>query len=39
MKHVIPQTGALYADKGYCDKNAKADASKHNLYPCAMKKE
>jgi hypothetical protein len=22
MKHVIPENGAVYADKGYCDKNA-----------------
>jgi hypothetical protein len=22
MKHVIPNSGAIYADKGYCDKNA-----------------
>ena len=21
MKHVIPNSGAVYADKGYCDKN------------------
>ena len=30
MKHVIPNTGAIYADKGYCDKNAKAAAAKKN---------
>ena len=38
MKHVTPQAGAIYADKGYCDKNAKAAASKHNLHLCAIMK-
>lgn len=28
MKHVIPNSGAVYGDKGYCDKNAKAAAAK-----------
>jgi IS5 family transposase len=38
MKHVIPETGAVYADKGYCDKNAKKAAAKRNLHLAAMKK-
>lgn len=38
MKHVIPNQGAVYADKGYCDKNAKAAAAKRNLHLAAMKK-
>lgn len=28
MKHVIPNQGAVYADKGYWDENAKAAAAK-----------
>lgn len=38
MKHVIPEKGAVYADKGYCDKNAKAAAAKRGLHLAAMKK-
>ena len=38
MKFVIPNQGAVYADKGYCDKNAKAAAAKRNLHLCAIKK-
>ncbi len=38
MKHVTPTSGAVYADKGYCDKNAKAAATKRNLHLAAMKK-
>lgn len=38
MKHVIPSQGAVYADKGYCDKNAKKAASKRNLHLAAVKK-
>ena len=38
MKHVIPNQGAVYADKGYCDKNAKVAAAKRNLHLCAVKK-
>jgi IS5 family transposase len=38
MKHVTPTSGAVYADKGYCDKNAKAAAAKRNLHLAAMKK-
>ena len=32
MKHVIPNQGAIYADKGYCDINAKKAAAKRNLH-------
>ena len=38
MKHVIPNQGAVYADKGYCDKHAKAAAAKRGLHLAAMKK-
>lgn len=38
MKHVAPKQGAVYADKGYCDKNAKAAAAKRNLHLAAVKK-
>ena len=38
MKHVTPESGAVYADKGYCDKNAKSAAAKRNLDLAAMKK-
>tara|TARA_B110000046_G_C12944437_1_gene377302 strand:+ start:132 stop:1112 length:981 start_codon:yes stop_codon:yes gene_type:complete len=38
MKHVTPESGAVYADKGYCDKNAKKAAAKRNLHLAAMKK-
>ena len=38
MKHIIPKSGAVHADKGYCDKNAKAAAAKRNLHLAAIKK-
>lgn len=38
MKHVTPNSGAVYGDKGYCDKNAKAAAAKRNLHLAAVKK-
>ncbi len=38
MKNVIPNSGAVYADKGYCDKNAKAAVAKRNLHLAAVKK-
>jgi len=38
MKHVTPESGAVYADKGYCDKNAKAATGKRNLHLAAIKK-
>lgn len=38
MKHVIPTQGAVYGDKGYCDKNAKLAAAKRNLHLAAVKK-
>ena len=38
MKHVTPNSGAIYADKGYCDKNAKKTAAKRNLHLAAVKK-
>lgn len=38
MKHVIPNQGAVYADKGYSDKNAKIAAAKRDLHLAAVKK-
>ena len=38
MKHVIPNQGAIYADKGYCDINAKKAAAKRNLHLASVKK-
>ena len=38
MKHVTPDSGAVYADKGYCDKNAKKAVAKRNLHLAAIKK-
>lgn len=38
MKHVIPNQGAVYGDKGYCDKNARLAAAKRNLHLAAVKK-
>jgi IS5 family transposase len=38
MQHVIPNQGAVYADKGYCDKNAKIAAAKRNLHLASVKK-
>lgn len=28
MKHVCPASGAIYADKGYCDKHSKSSSPK-----------
>jgi hypothetical protein len=33
MKHVIPQSGSVYADKGYYDKSAKAATAK-KIFTC-----
>ena len=30
LKHVLPQTGAVYADKGYCDRQTHIDAQRKN---------
>ena len=38
MKHVTPESGSVYADKRYCDKNAKAAAAKRNLHLATIKK-
>jgi len=38
FKHATPSQGAVYADKGYCDKNAKQTALTKNLHLCAIKK-
>mgnify|MGYP006418621363 CR=1 FL=1 len=38
MKHVVPSQGAVYADKGCCDKNAKSACSKRGIHLAAIKK-
>jgi IS5 family transposase len=38
LNHVCPKQGALYADKGYCDKNARQSARNNNCYLAAIKK-
>jgi IS5 family transposase len=38
FKHVTPKQGAVYADKGYCDKNAQTAAKIRNLHLAAVKK-
>jgi IS5 family transposase len=34
LKHVLPSTGAIYADKGYCDKQTHLDAKRKG---CTLK--
>jgi len=38
MKHVIPQSGSVYADKGYYDKSAKAATAK-KIFTCLQWKK
>ena len=38
FKHIAPNQGAVYADKGYCDKNAKITAQTKNFHLIAVKK-
>ena len=38
MKHVCPEQGAIYADKGYCDRNAKRAAQQKGCYLRAILK-
>ena len=38
LKLVTPKQGAVYADKGYCDKNVQIVAKANNLHLCAIKK-
>ena len=38
FKNVTPKQGAVYADKGYCDKNVQRVAKANNLHLCAIKK-
>ena len=35
---LFPENGAVYVDKGYCDKNAKKATAKRNLYLASIKK-
>jgi len=38
MKHVCPGQGAIYADKGYCDRHAKKSAARRGCHLRAVKK-
>ncbi len=38
FKHAAPSSGAVRADKGYCDKNARPTALTKGLHLCAVKK-
>jgi hypothetical protein len=38
FKHAAPNSGAVYDDKGYCDKNARQAALTKGLHLCAVKK-
>lgn len=38
LKHVLPSQGAVYADKGYCTKNARLAAERKQIHLCAIKK-
>lgn len=38
LKNVCPNQGAVYADKGYCTRNAKKDAARRGCYLRAIKK-
>ena len=38
LKHVSPKSGAVYADKGYCDKHAKEASSRNGFVLRSVKK-
>lgn len=38
MGSVLPQQGAVYADKGYCTSSARISAAKKGVHLCAVKK-
>lgn len=38
LKHIIPSQGAIYADKGYCDINAKIAAAKKEIHLASILK-
>jgi transposase, IS5 family len=38
LKHVCPKQGAIYADKGYCSKEASIEAKKRRCHLAAIKK-
>jgi len=38
MKHVLPDSGAVYGDKGYCDCNAISATSRKGLHLASVKK-
>lgn len=38
LAHVLPNSGAVYADKGYCVAPARIAAARNNIHLCAIKK-
>ena len=38
FEHVMPNSGAVYADKGYCVAPAKIAAARKGVHLCAIKK-
>lgn len=38
LTHVLPRSGAVYADKGYCTSPARLAAAKREIHLCAIKK-
>lgn len=38
VSHVLPSSGAVYADKGYCTKPSRIAAAKKGIHLCAVKK-
>jgi IS5 family transposase len=36
--HVLPKSGAIYADKGYCTSHAKSASARKGVHLCAVKK-
>jgi IS5 family transposase len=36
--HVLPKSGAIYADKGYCTSHAKSTSARKGVHLCAVKK-
>lgn len=36
--HVVPSSGAVYADKGYCTSPSRIAAARHGIHLCAVKK-
>ncbi len=38
VKHILPNQGAIYGDKGYCTKYAKVAIARKHLHNCTIKK-